>query len=170
MMPDGGPDAVGADQRQRHFLLPGHAAALHHGQPLRMGGGILELATKSQLDIGMVIDMGLQRGLQIGPVHHPIGSAGAQRGGFAERQPGDFAAASRTHDADGVRRDGAAGQSRFEPETDQHAACIGRQLQSGAGFLEALGALQNDDAKALSRQRQRRRQSSDSGAGDQDRA
>ena len=170
MMPDRGPDSIGANQRQRHFLLPRDAAPLHHGQSLRMGGGILELAAQPQLDIGMVIDMGLQRRLQIGPVHHPIGSAGAQRGGFAERQPGNFAAASRTHDADGVRRDGAAGQPRLEAEADQHAAGIGRKLQPGAGFLEAFGPLQHDDAKAFSRQRQRRRQSADSGAGDEDRA
>ena len=109
-MPHGGPDAVGADQRQRHFLLPRHAAALDHGQSLGMGGDILELAAEPQLDIGMVVDMGLQRRLQIGAMHHPIGRAGAQGGRFAERQPGDFAAASRAHDADGVGRDGASGQ------------------------------------------------------------
>ena len=67
-------------------------------------------------------------------------------------------------------RDGAGGEPRLQAEVDQHAAGIGRKLQAGAGFLEALGLLQNDDAKTLRGQRQRRRQSSDPGAGDEDRA
>ena len=31
-----------------------------------------------KLDIGMVVDLGLQRGLQVGAMHHPIGRAGAK--------------------------------------------------------------------------------------------
>jgi len=36
-----------------------------------MGAGILELAAKPQFDIGAVVDMGLQRRLQIGAVDDP---------------------------------------------------------------------------------------------------
>ena len=93
MMPDRGPDSVGADQRQRQLLLARHAAALDHGQSLGMGDDVLELAAEPQFDIGIVDDLGLQRRLQIGAMHHPIGRAGARAGGFAERQAGDFTAA-----------------------------------------------------------------------------
>jgi hypothetical protein len=50
----------------------------------------------------------------------------------------------------------------------QHAAGIGGELQAGAGFLEAFGLFENDDAKTLSRERKRRRQSSDPGTSDED--
>ena len=92
-MPHRRPDAVGADQRHRQLLLPRIAAALDHGQPLGVGGHVLELAAEPQLDVRMVVDLCLQRVLQIGAVHHPIGRAGAKAGGFAERQAGDLAAA-----------------------------------------------------------------------------
>jgi len=57
-----------------------------------MRGDVFELAAEPQIDIGVIVDMGLQRRLQIGAVHHPIRRAGAKGGGFAERQAGDFAA------------------------------------------------------------------------------
>ncbi len=122
-MPHRRPDAVGADQRQRQFLLPRVAAALDHRQSLGVRGHVLELAAEPQVDVGMVVDRGLQRRLQIGAMHHPIGRAGAQRGGFAERQAGDLAAGARAHDADGVGRHGAGGR----------AAASGRD-RSGRGW------------------------------------
>ena len=57
MMPDRGPDSVGADQRQRQLLLARHAAALDHGQSLGVGDGVFELAAEPQLDIGIVVDL-----------------------------------------------------------------------------------------------------------------
>jgi len=105
------PDSVGADERDRHLLMARHAAALDHGQPLGVGADVFELATEPQLDIGIVVDLRLQRLLQVGAVHHPIGGAGAQGGGFAERQTDDFPAIMRAHDADGLGRH----RARAEP-------------------------------------------------------
>ena len=51
------------------------------------------LAPEPQLDVGIVVDMGLQRRLQVGAMHHPVRRAGAKGGGLAERQAGDLAAA-----------------------------------------------------------------------------
>ena len=73
MIADRRPDAVGADQRHRQLLLPRLAAAPDHRQPFGMLGHVLELAAEPQLDIGMVVDVRLQRGLQVGAMHHPIG-------------------------------------------------------------------------------------------------
>jgi hypothetical protein len=56
----------------------------------------------------------------------------------------------------------------LQAEIDEHAAGVGRELQAGAGFLKALGFLENDDAKALSRERERGRQSPDPGTSDDD--
>ena len=169
-MSDRGPDSVGADQRQRQLLLAHRAAALNHGQSLGVGGGVLELAAEPQLDIGIVVDVGLQRRLQVGAMQHPIGRAGAKRGGFAERQANHFTAASCAHQADGVGDDGACRKPRLQSQFDQHAAGVGRELQAGADFLEPLGLFKNDDAKTLRRERKRGRQSPDPGTSDEDRA
>jgi len=69
--------------------------------------------------------MGLQRGLQIGAVHDPIGCAGLKHRGVAERQAGDLAPVSPAHEADGVGRDCAGGKPGLQAEIDQHAARIG---------------------------------------------
>ena len=98
---------------------------------------------------GWSLTCGLQRRLQVGAVHHPIGRAGAKAGGFAERQAGDLAAGARAHDADGLGRHRARRKPRLQAEVDQDAAGIGRELQAGAGFLQPFGLLQDDDAKAL---------------------
>ena len=168
MIADRGPDAVGADQRHRQFLLPRIAAALDHGQPLGVRRHVLELAAEPQLDIRTIVDLGLQGGLQIGAMHHPIGRAGAKAGGLAERQAGDFAARARAHDVDGLGRDGAGGEPRLQAEFDQDAAGVGRKLQAGAGFLQPFGLFQDDDAKAPGCERKRRGQSPDPGTSNDD--
>lgn len=55
-----------------------------------------------------------------------------------------------------------------EPEIEQQARGIGRELNAGAGLLEPLGLLQNDDTETASRQRQCRSQTADAGAGNDD--
>jgi hypothetical protein len=85
-----------------------------------------------------------------------------------ERQARDFTAASRAHDADGLRRDGARAKPRLQAEIDQYPAGIRRELQARTGFLEPLALLENDDAKALSGKPERRRQAADPGAGHDD--
>ena len=57
---------------------------------------------------------------------------------------------------------------RLQSELDQHATGIGRELQAGAGFLEAFGFFENDDAKTSCRKGERGRQSSDPGTSDED--
>ena len=61
-----------------------------------------------------------------------------------------------------------AGKGVLHAEIAEHAAGIGRELQAGADFLEPLGLLQDDDAKAFCRKRQRGRQSPDPGTSDED--
>ena len=168
MVPHRRPDAVGADQGRRQLLLPRVATALDHGQPLGVRGDVLELAAKPQIDIGAAVDLGLQRILQIGAVHHPIGRAGLQRGGFAKGQAGDLAAGPRADDVDGLGRHRARRKPRPQPEVDQDAAGVRRQLQAGPGFLQPLGLLQDDDAKALCGERKRCRQSPDPGTSNDD--
>ena len=168
MVPHRRPDAVGADQRRRQFLLPCIAAALDHGQSPGMRGHVLELAAEPQVDVRMVVDLGLQRALQIGAVHHPIGRAGTKAGGFAERQAGDLAARPRAHDVDGLGRHRTRRKSRLQAEVDQDSAGVRRKLQAGAGFLQPFGLLQNDDAKTFCGKRKRCRQSPDPGTSNDD--
>ena len=70
--------------------------------------------------------------------------------------------------ADRLRRDDVRPQPIAEAEIDQEARGIGRELDAGAGFLEPLGLLQNDNAEAASRQRQRGGEPADAGAGNDD--
>src|SRR4051812_14504895 len=98
----------------------------------------------------------------------PVRRTGAERSGLAEREAGDLAAALRAHDADRVGRDGTGGEAGLQSKVDQNPAGIRRQFQARPGFLESLGFLQNDDAKAFPRQRERRRQSPDPGTGNDD--
>ena len=168
MVPHRRPDAVGADQRHRQFLLPRVAATLHHRQSLGVRGDVLELAAEPQFDVRIVVDLGLQRCLQIGAMHHPIGGAGAEARGLAERQAGDLAAVARAHDVDGVGYHRGAGEPRLQAEFDQDAAGVGRELQAGAGLFQPFGLFHHDDAKAVGGQRQCRGQSSDPGTSDDD--
>ncbi len=103
-------------------------------------------------------------------MYYPIGGAGTGARGLAKRQPDDFAAASRAHDADGFGGYGARGQSRLQPEINQHAAGIGRELQSSASLFKPFGLFKDNDTKPAGCQRQRCRQSSDPGAHDKNRA
>jgi len=119
------PDAVGADQRRRQLLLPHVAAALHHRQSLGVRGHVLELAAEPQVDVRMLAHLRGQGGLQVGPVHHPIGGPGALAGGFAERHANDLAARPRAHDVDGLGRHGARAEPRPQAEVDQDSAGIG---------------------------------------------
>ena len=129
---------------------------------------VLELAAKTKLDIRSHFNLSQKCCLQIGAVHHPIGRAGAEGRGFAKRQAADLAAGACAHDVDGVRHHRAPGKARLEPEIDQDAAGIGRELQAGAGFFQLLGLLQHDDAEAFFGERQGGRQSPDAGTSHED--
>ena len=168
MMPHRRPDSVSADQCQRQILLARHAAAMDHGQSLGMASNVFELAAEPQFDIVMFVDLRVQRGLQIGAMHHPIRRAGAASGDFPELQARHFSAAAHAHQADGLGRDGAPCEPGLQSQRDQHAAGVGRELKASADFVETLGFLQNDDAKSSCRERERGGQSPDSGTSNED--
>ena len=136
--------------------------------PLACVVDVLELAAEPQVDVGMLVDLGLQRRLQIGAMHHPIGRAGAKAAASpsGRRAISPPARALMMLIASGVTA--RAASRGCKSELDQDAAGIGRKLQAGAGFLQPLGLLQHDDAKALCRERQRGRQSPDPGTSDDD--
>ena len=71
-----------------------------------------------------------------------------------------------TRIACGVTIDGAS--RSLQPEPDQNAGGVGRELNAGAGFFQLRRLLEHGGAKAGARQRQRRRQPCDAGAGDDD--
>ena len=88
------------------------AAALDHGQPLGVGGDVLELAAEPQFDIGMVVDLR--------PAAPPADRRDAppnrarRRASVAASPSGRrmiSPPAARAHQADGVGRDRARGQA-----------------------------------------------------------
>ena len=101
-----------------------------------------------------------QRSLQVGAVHDPVGRAIAA----VAASPSGMRAISMPVRAlmmliaSGVT---IAARAAAEAEVDQNAAGIGRQLHAGAGFLEPLGSLQDDDAETARGERKRGRQTAD---------
>ncbi len=55
-----------------------------------------------------------------------------------------------------------------EAERNQNARCVGRQLNAGADFLEALRLVEYGDMESMPRNRQGRSQPPDPRAGDDD--
>ncbi len=108
-----------------------------------------------------------ERRLQVAAVDHPIGGAPALRGGGGERRARQHARSPRAHHPQLLRRDRAALEALAQPERDQHACGIGRELNAGADLLQALRLLEHRDLESALRDRQRRGQSADARAGDE---
>ncbi len=89
-----------------------------------------------------------QGGLQIAAMNHPIGCAIAFVSGGAERRARQQSAGARVEHAQLVRRDDLRPQAVTQSKPDQDLRCIGRELDAGAGFLEALGLFQNGGAES----------------------
>ena len=111
---------------------------------------------------GVALDRRQQHGLQIGAVDHPVGSVVARRAAWSRchgrnRHPQPHAV--RGHDG---RR-----QRLGEPERGEHARRVRKELDAGADLLEALRLLEQDDRKAVPRDRERRRQAADARSGDE---
>ena len=98
----------------------------------------------------------------------PIRRAVALFGGVAERHAHDFAAAFGVEHAQALRCHHVRPQPLAKAELDQRAGGVGRELDASAGFLEPLGLLQYDHAKAVAGERKRRGQPGDAGACDDD--
>ena len=109
-----------------------------------------------------------KRGLQVAAMDDPVGRAVTRRGRLPEWHAHDFAAALGVENAQRRGLDHLRPQSLFQPEIDQRARCVRRELNAGAGFLKPLGLFQHDDAKTAARQRQSRGQPADAGACDND--
>jgi len=99
-------------------------------------------------------DAGAQRRLQGRRDGSPSRRAIAPLGGRAERHAHDFAAAAAVEHAQRLRRDHVRPQLIAKAEIDQGARGVGRELDAGARFLEPLRLFQDDDAKAVARERE----------------
>jgi len=133
----------------------------------QIGVELLGVATP-QADIEVFGDGGGERRLQIAAMDRPIGRAVALFGSSAERHAHDFAAAFGAEHAQALGRDDMGPQPLAEPELDQRARGIGRQLDAGAGLVKPLGLLQHQHAETAARDRQRRGQSGNAGASNDD--
>ncbi len=102
----------------------------------------------------MAAHLGEQGGLQIGAPHQPVGRTIARcRAG--KRNGADFPTGARRLHANGIGHDDVGTQKLFKTEVDQHPRRVRRELQTRAGFLKFVLALQNEDA--ISRRNQRKR-------------
>ena len=109
-----------------------------------------------------------QHGVQISPVHHPIGRAEPRNRIFAqiEELPG-LARVPETHLL-GRRLADDRLEALLEAKFDQHARTVGRNLDAGAQILQFGRLFEHRHIDAALEQRQRRRKTADAGARDQD--
>jgi hypothetical protein len=156
------PQSIGSDQRAAAMSACGgnrHAVAVELE--------VVNPRAETQRDGGIGADRFEQRRLQVAAVDHPIGGAAALRGAGGERRARQHARSPRAHHPQLLRRDRAALKSLAQPERDQHARGIGRELNAGADLREVLRLLEHRDRKSALRDRQRRGQSADARAGDE---
>ena len=157
--------AVGADQR-----VAGDALAAREMQ--RDGRAVIVEAGRARAEpdrIGLErahrVD---QRVVQVGAMDHEIGRAVARDrfGAEVEQLPGlagipqpDFLAGRLAPDA---------ADRVFQPEREQHARAVGRDLHAGAELGEPVRLLVDRDVVAVAQQRERGREAADARADDQD--
>ena len=132
-----------------------------------MSDEVFDARAKLQRDFQASRHRGQERRLQIATMDHPIRRA-VTLFGVAERQPDNLASVCRAHHPQRQGCDRDRPQAVAQPEVDQGARRVRRELNSGAGFLKPLGLLQDADSETVARQRQRRGQSADTGSGDND--
>ena len=71
----------------------------------------------------------------------PIGRAEAAFHVRAQRDAHDLASGTACHHPDGLRRDRNRCETLAQPERDQYAAAVRRELDAGAGLFKLLGLL-----------------------------
>ncbi len=137
--------------------------------PLACAVDVLELAAEPQLDVGMVVDLRLQRALQVGAMHHPIGRAGAK--GWRPRR----AAAGRSRRraralmmlmASGVTARGASRGCR--PRSTRMRLALGESCRPAPASSSRSAFSRTMTRKPCRGERKRRRQSPDPGTSDDD--
>ena len=99
---------------------------------------------------------------------HPVRRAVAQCGSAAEQHPRDLAPGASPHDVDRFRRNSERRQPCREADRIEDRGRVGRELDAGAGFDQALGLLEHDGAETVADQREREGEPTDSGTRDDD--
>ena len=162
------PQSVGADQRDAALLERVAGRERRDGDAVAVHGEILDPGAEVERDVGWARNRVEQHRLQVAAMDHPIGRAVALLDGGAERRAGEHAGGGRVHHAQLLRRDHAGLELLAEPERDQDARGIGRELDAGADLLQPLRLLEQRDAEAALRDRQGGGQPADPRAGDDD--
>jgi hypothetical protein len=164
----GGPQAVGGDQSIALLMPDPVTAAGGNAYAVAVRGEIFHPHAELESDIEIFVGGGSEYGLQIAAMDRPIGCAVKFRCNSAEGHPQDFAAILAIKNAKPPRHDNMRREPLAESEVDQDAGRVGRELNAGAGFLEAFRLLKDSDMETPARKRQRRGQPANAGAGDND--
>ena len=133
-----------------------------------MGREILDADAKLERDVAFVKDGINQRRLQIAAMDRPVGRAETAFHFIAKRDAHDLARGAARHHPDGLRRDRNRCKPLAQPESNQNAASIRRELDAGSGLFKLFGLLVDGHADAGARKRERCRQSGNAGSGDDD--
>jgi hypothetical protein len=144
--------------------------AERHRDPLGVAGNAFDMHAQTQLDVRVLAGFRQQAVLQIRAVDHPIRRAVTESSRRAGRNRDDGTPGPRRHHGNGVGQHQLRGKNGFEPQFDEDARGIRRQLQAGADFEQPFRFFQNGDTKTACRERERGRQSADAGARNDNRA
>ena len=162
------PDAVGTDQRDPAFIEDLRTALAEHADASAMGREILDAHAELERDVAFVTDGVNERQLQIAAMDRPVGRTETPLYFLAQWNAHDFARGSARHHPDRLRCYRNRCEPLAQPQRDQDAASVRRELNAGSGLFKFSGLFVDGHANAGARKRQRGRQSGDAGSGDDD--
>ena len=164
-LPDGRPQAVGADQRRAAIFL---AALGAHDDAV---GGFVDLDDflRSVEADQIGFPAGLEQHLvQIGAMDQRVRVMEFLAEGVAERNARNLLPGDRIHHDEVVGKDRERADRLDQAERLEHPEHVGPELDAGADFLELRRLLDDLRGDPLARQRKRRRQPADAAADDED--
>src|SRR5262245_46728743 len=106
-----------------------------------MGSEVLDADAKFECDIKFAADSIAKRRLQITAMDQPVRRAETAFHFIAKRNAHNLAARAASHNPDALRLDCYRCETLAEPQRNQDAAPIGRQLETGAGLFQFFGLL-----------------------------
>ena len=164
-LPDGRPQAVGADQRRAAILLAALGARHDAVAGFVDRDDLLRVVETDASGFSASVE---QRLVQVGAMDQCVGVRELFAERVAQRDAGDLLAADRIQHDEIVGKHRERADRRGEPEHVEHPEHVGPELDAGADLLELRRLLDELRRDALALERQRRAQAADAAADDDD--
>ena len=161
------PQPVRANERDASLVRRVRPVPASDGDAVAVDDEVLDAGAELERNVGVGVHSVGQRRLQVAAMGHPVRRDVARFGIVAERNASEDLAA-RCTDLDSLRLDRVGNEPLFEAEPGQDARRIGRELDTGASFLERGRLFEHHGAESALSQGKRCGQAANSGSGDDD--